>query len=351
MRKKLTFSSPATSSEIHTLKDAPISEIFELPVFQQGGKYAIITDTNIARIYKIGLSHLPENFTVHTIRPGEGSKKLSTIEKLTTQLLKDNMTKSDTLVALGGGVVGDITGLLASLYMRGIPYIQIPTTLLAMCDSGIGGKTGVNTSEGKNLLGTIQQPVATIIQARFLQTLPPYELRNGMIECLKCAIVRSKKLFNVIRKHYRQALQKDPHVLNTIIEQTVRIKCEVVEQDPEEKGIRKMLNYGHTIGHAIEKISKYTLSHGAAVSIGIHYENLIALNKKIIQKESVITIQSLLEAMGFSTSLKTSSRAIMKSIRHDKKRQQETIHMYLPSTIGVSGPHNIPLCDIENILI
>lgn len=334
------------------MKEGNIADIFTSPIFKDSIKYALITDTNIKRLYAKELSRLPKNISVLTIRAGEKSKSLSTIEKLTSELVALNFTKRDSLISLGGGVVGDITGLLAALYMRGVSHIQIPTTLLAMCDSSIGGKNGVNTAEGKNLLGTIRQPHVTFVQPYFLKTLPESELKNGLAECVKCGATMSKKLFTYLEKNYQAILAKDPAALNTIIIQTRSLKTKIVESDPEEYDIRKILNYGHTIGHTIEKASNFTVHHGAAISIGMHLENMLGLNKKIVQKKVVERVQNLLMKIGLPTALPQRYKKLLTPyLSRDKKRTGNHITMYLPETLGTSKPYEITLPDLEAVLI
>ena len=352
MQRTLTFPTHSISSKVITMKEGSVADIFHDVIFDSGKLYALITDTNIARLYKKELNALPQNFTLIAIPAGERSKNLSMIESLSEKLLKIGIGKKDALIGLGGGVIGDVTGLLASLYMRGVPCILIPTTLLAMCDSSIGGKNGVNTAGGKNLLGTIQQPLATIIQPRFLATLPEKELRNGLAECIKCAIMMSKKLFTIIEKNHGAILKKDLALLNTIIAQTRELKTTVVLEDSHEKSLRKILNYGHTIGHAIEKASSYAIPHGAAIAIGMHLENVAGLNKKIVQKEVVDKAKELLEAVGFQTKLPARyKKTILPYLAHDKKREGTHILMYLPARLGSAKLHEIPLHDLQSVLL
>lgn len=349
---KLIFPFRNSTSIIKILKNTSIETTFEEEIFRKEKKYAIITDSNIAKIYKKELSKLPSKFSLHVIPAGEKSKKITTIEKLASELLQVGIKKSDILVALGGGVVGDITGLLASLYMRGIQYIQVPTTLLAMTDSAIGGKTGVNLNEGKNLLGTIYQPITTLIQPAFLKTLPDAEMQNGMAEVVKYGIIMSQKLFKFIEQNYDSILNKNHDSLNTIIAQCIRLKASVTSKDPYEKEYRKILNYGHTLGHAIEKATNYTLSHGSAISMGMNLENRIGLNKKIVQKSTTDRIQKLLRKN--QPSIKISGKQkdrILEALMHDKKREKDVVIMYLPSSIGKSKLYSITIDEIKNVLL
>ncbi len=315
-------------------------------------QYAIITDDNLAKIYKKELSELYPNSFLCVVRAGEKSKSLKTIEKLTSMLSKKNFSKSDTLVAFGGGVIGDITGLLASLYMRGVTFINIPTTLLAMCDASIGGKNGVDTEDGKNILGTIYQPHAVIIQPKYLKSLPLKEIKNGMAEAIKMAIIKDKKMFNFIEQNREKILKKEILTLKKIITRCGEIKSEIVENDEKDTGSRHILNYGHTIGHAIERASNYTIEHGKAVALGIGYENQIALNKKTIQKSEVDRIQKIFNDFALTEKVKkVSMKKLHAGILHDKKRKNDTIHLYLPTSIGSAQAYDISLKDIQTVLV
>lgn len=349
---KLTYRPKTEKTVIKRYEGKSISDIFEDEVFKRKKTYVIITDTNIAKIYQKELENLPEDFFTIAIDPGEVSKKLSTIEKIASKLLIEGVTRDDVVIALGGGTIGDISGFVASIYMRGIEFIQIPTTLLAMCDASIGGKNGVDLKEGKNLLGTIHQPSNIFIQPGFLKTLPEKQIKNGLTEAIKTGIILNKSLFTFIEKNYKNILKKDIKILNNIIEQCIKIKGKIISKDTKETGLRKKLNYGHTIGHAIEKASGYSYQHGEAVSIGIVFENIIALNKKVIQKELPNKITSLLKQVGLPIAMpRAIKERVKKSLRSDKKRNRETITMYLPTSLGKSKAYQIPLNEIESVLL
>ncbi len=315
-------------------------------------QYAIITDSNLATLYKKELSELYPKSFLCVMLSGEKSKNLTTIEKLAKKLTEKNFSKSDTLVAFGGGVVGDITGLLASLYMRGVAFINIPTTLLAMCDASIGGKNGVDTVGGKNMLGTFYHPEAVITQPKYLKTLSRDEIKNGLAEAIKMAITSDKKLFNFIEQNREKILKKDIPTLSKIITRCIEIKRKIVESDEKDEGTRHILNYGHTIGHAIEKASGYTIKHGAAVALGMLYENQIALNKKTIQKKDADRIQKIFTDFGLIEKKKMPSmKKIQAAIMRDKKRRNTAIHLYLPVTIGSAQTYDISIKDIYAVLI
>src|ERR1700689_2888440 len=210
---------------------------------------------------------------------GERSKRLTTLEKLAEKLLKLGADRGVTLIALGGGVVGDVTGFLASIYMRGVDVIQVPTTVLAQVDAAIGGKTGVNLVSGKNLLGTFHQPRAVLIDPAVLETLPPREYRAGLYESLKCGIIGDPGLFRLFEERHKEILAREPVVVEKVIAASVRLKASVVSADEREGGLRQVLNLGHTIGHALEAETHYTqLLHGEAVAWGMIAATHIALS-------------------------------------------------------------------------
>src|SRR5271169_1779668 len=210
---------------------------------------------------------------------GERAKRLSTLEKLSEHLVKAGADRGATLVAFGGGVVGDVTGFLASIYMRGVDVIQIPTTVLAQVDAAIGGKTGVNLLAGKNLLGTFHQPRAVLVDPAVLKTLPAREYRAGLYESLKCGIIGDAGLFQLFEERHKEILAREPAVIEKVIADSVRLKAAVVSADEREAGLRQVLNLGHTIGHALEAETGYKLLlHGEAVVWGLVAATYIALS-------------------------------------------------------------------------
>ncbi len=301
-----------------------------------GKKHIVVTDSKILRLYGNAFLRFlkKDNIDADIISfdEGEKNKNIKTIEFLAEKLLEKNADRTSVLISLGGGVVGDITGFLASIFMRGIPYIQIPTTLLAMVDSSIGGKTGVNLPSGKNLIGTFNQPKAVFIDTNYLKTLPATQIKNGLAEVIKTAIIKDKNLFNFIEQNLQKILKLDPESLNKIITQTVKIKEEIVKQDEKEENKRMTLNYGHTYGHAIEKMSNYKLLHGYAVSIGMVITNKIAVEKKLLSKKDSERIKNLLKTTGLP--VVTLKKTTFKDLKNDKKKQNDTLNLILPTKIG-----------------
>ncbi len=301
-----------------------------------GNKYAIISDSKVARLYaptlKRELTKAGITSEIFFFKEGEQEKKLENLEKLANEMLAKNFDRKDAIIALGGGVVGDLGGFLASIYMRGIPFIQIPTTLLAMVDASVGGKTGVDLKMGKNLLGTFNQPKAVFIDTNYLKTLPQKQIRNGLAEIIKYGVIKDAKLFELIEKNLNKILKLDEELLNKIIIQSVEIKAEVVMADEKEAGERMILNYGHTYGHAIEKMSNYTLLHGYAISIGMVIANKMAVEKKLLSPKDAERIKTLIHKAGLPITIMKKPQ--MKDLMNDKKKIGGHINFILPTKIG-----------------
>jgi len=236
-------------------------------------KYAVITDSTVARLYAspllAGFGQAGITTNLFPIQPGEARKNLATIGELAERLALAGFDRHDALIALGGGVVGDICGFLASIYMRGIPFVQVPTTLLAQVDSSVGGKTGVDIDAGKNLIGTFYQPKAVFIDPEALHSLPQEEMRSGLAEVLKYGLIRDKAFFDFLAAKREDIFALDAATLTDTITNCCRIKAEVVMADEREGDLRRILNFGHTFGHAVEAASRYSLPHGFAVGIGM----------------------------------------------------------------------------------
>ncbi|MBD3330068.1 3-dehydroquinate synthase, partial [Candidatus Peregrinibacteria bacterium] len=235
-----------------------------------GSKYAIISDSKVAKLFGEKLSRTLNSSGLKaeliTFPPGEKSKSASELINLAEKMLQKGFNRSDAIIALGGGVTGDLGGFLASSFMRGIPYIQIPTTLLAMVDSSVGGKTGIDLPSGKNLIGAFHQPSSVFIGIDYIKNLPQKQVKNGLAEIIKYGVIKDKKLFEYIKKNLEKILNNNEAALTKIITASVKIKEKIVEKDEHDKGERIILNYGHTFGHAIEKKSGYKLLHGFAIS-------------------------------------------------------------------------------------
>ena len=302
-----------------------------------GKKYAIITDSVVKKLFAVQMArNLREHgieSEIFTFEKGELSKRLSTVEVIAEKMVKKGFDRHDAVICLGGGVVGDLGGFLASIYMRGIPYIQIPTTLLAMVDSAVGGKNGVDMECGKNLLGTIIQPKAVFIDLDYLLKLPEKQIRNGLAEVIKYGVIRDKKLFKFIEQNLDKIFAHDEKALTYITKKSIQIKTKVVEKDESEHtNLRIILNYGHTYGHAIEKKSGYKLLHGYAISIGMVIANQIAVRKKIMKKQDADRIRNLLKKAGLP--VVAVNKPTIKDIASDKKKIGDCVMMVVPTKIG-----------------
>jgi 3-dehydroquinate synthase len=266
---------------------------------------------------------------------GERSKRLATLEKLAEKLVKQGADRDITLIALGGGVVGDVTGFLASVYMRGVDVIQVPTTVLAQVDAAIGGKTGVNLVSGKNLLGTFHQPRAVLIDPEVLETLPSRDYRAGLYESLKCGIIGNPGLFKLFEDRRREILDRDPVVLERVIVDSVRLKASVVSADEREGGLRQVLNFGHTIGHALEAETRYTqLLHGEAIAWGMIAATHIALSTGKLDNLTAGRITNAVLGFGRLPRVELKAANIVKRLHSDKKTRQGVVHFVLPREIG-----------------
>lgn len=305
-----------------------------------GKKYAIITDSKVKKLYgdKLlkQLKKAEIDCALFSFPQGEKNKNLAQAEKLLHKFSSENFHRDDAVIALGGGVVGDLASFVASIYMRGIPYIQIPTTLLSMVDSSVGGKTGVDTKWGKNLVGSFHQPKAVYINPNYLKTLPPKQVRNGIAETIKYGVIGAPSLITILRKKKELIEKFDSRVLEKIIMKCVKIKSRIVSSDEKERGLRKILNYGHTIGHAIEKLSKFTIEHGQGVSLGMSIVNTIAVDKKVFAKKNSELIKNLLKLYELPTKFlkPIDSLKIIEALKHDKKVEKGKIVFVVPQKIG-----------------
>ena len=266
---------------------------------------------------------------------GEPAKRLETVENLAEKLVRLGADRKAVIVALGGGVVGDVGGLLASLYMRGIELVQVPTTVLAQVDASVGGKTGVNLAAGKNLLGTFHHPRVVLIDPGVLSTLPNREFRAGLYEALKCGIIGDVELFLRFEQNRDKILKRDPLELEWLIAASVKLKAEVVSADEREGGLRRVLNLGHTIGHALEAETGYRqLLHGEAVAWGMIAATHIALTVGRTDSVTAGRITDAVLSLGRLPGVKVNTRKVLARLQTDKKTQDSVVHFVLPREIG-----------------
>ncbi|MBI2541085.1 3-dehydroquinate synthase [Candidatus Woesearchaeota archaeon] len=320
--------------------------------------YAVITDSNVGKIYgKKLLKNLQDdeiNSHLISFSAGEKSKSRKTKERIEDEMLRLGLGRGTCIIALGGGVVGDLAGFVAATYMRGIPYIQVPTTLLAMADSSIGGKVAVDTPHAKNSVGSFHQPKKVVIDINFLKTLPKKEIANGLAEIIKHALIKDKDFFHFLEKNIDGILKCDLEALKQAIKRSCEIKADIVAEDEKEKGLRKILNYGHTIGHAIESALKYGISHGEAVAVGMCCAAKLAAKKGFLDEGSVIRQNNLLDHAGLPHKLshhKLKPKIILERIKYDKKIINGRINFVLLNSIGNAFvSDDVTLEDIKKIL-
>jgi 3-dehydroquinate synthase len=301
--------------------------------------YCIVADNYVAELYgeTVLQSLAGAGLSAHliTFPRGEASKTLQTIGALASQMAEKGLGRKDGLIALGGGVTGDITGFLAASYMRGIPFIQIPTTLLAQVDSSVGGKTGVDIPEGKNLIGAFYQPKAVYVDMHVLATLPREELLNGLAEVIKYGVIRSQEFLEFLDTNHQRIFQMDAAVLGEMIQNCCRIKAEIVEADEREADQRRILNFGHTIGHAVEAASNYVIPHGYCVAIGMIAASRISLAKRLLTQDEFDYIQAIVLKFDLPTEIPEalSRDAIKKYLLTDKKTVGGRVYFVLPTSM------------------
>jgi 3-dehydroquinate synthase len=308
---------------------------------------AVITNTTLQPLYAAPVQQAlaAADATTHvlTIPDGEQHKTMATAERLLDQMIGAELDRGSVVVALGGGVVGDIAGFVAAVYMRGIDFVQIPTTLLAMVDSSVGGKTGVNLALGKNMVGAFHQPRRVYINWGALQTLPAREFRAGYAEVIKYGMIADAALFALLEEETPVLLQsvtaappQVPPVIARIIARCCAIKADVVVADEREGGLRAILNYGHTFGHAIEQLTGYgTYAHGEAVAMGMHAAALLGRELGMCPAELVARQRALLLAAGLPVKFPALAlNAVLAAFRHDKKTRAGTLRFVLPRAIG-----------------
>ncbi len=324
-----------------------------------GRKIFILSDTKVWKLWgkKLLRALRPQRPPVILIPPGERHKRMATVEKITGQLAAQGAERSSVLLVFGGGVVGDMGGFAASVYLRGIDYVQIPTTLLAQVDSAIGGKTGVNLAIGKNLVGTFYQPRMVLSDPRVLSTLPERELRAGLFEAIKCAVIGDPALFEFLRTARADVLKGRPDALEQVIRASAALKARVVSADEKEGDLRRILNFGHTVGHALEAATNYRrFLHGEAVAWGMLAAVRLARDYGLASSEAN-RIDELIRSYGPVPPLgRTLDReSVCRHMAADKKVRDGKVHFVLPSRIGevkiVTGITNRQVFDALELLM
>jgi 3-dehydroquinate synthase len=296
-------------------------------------KILIITDDGIPKnhIKKLKNTINNKNVYIFSLKSGEKSKSFSSYQKILNKLFELKFDRSDIVIAFGGGVVGDITGFSAATYMRGIKYIQIPTTLLAQVDSSVGGKTAINVAQGKNLVGAFYNPSLVIVSTSFLNTLSDEEFKSGLGEVVKYALIGNKKLRSIIERNSQQIISREESVLKSIIEESIKTKSKIVTKDEKENGIRAILNFGHTFGHAIEAYKNYKgITHGAAITLGMVIASRISFYEGYIKNYQLDNVVNLISSIGLRTDYsKYNYIQLKKYIKSDKKIKNGKLNLVL----------------------
>ena len=311
-----------------------------------GRKCCLVCDKTVFGLYgrknqplQSGL--LSAGYEIHacTFEPGEESKNITAASNICRFMAEQHFTRNDFVIALGGGVCGDLAGFAASIYMRGIPFVQIPTTLLAMADSSVGGKTGVNTEAGKNMIGTFWQPELVIVDPSTLETLSETQLLNGLAEIIKAGFIADGSIFDSISDGLTSAIVK-----------AVNVKKEIVEEDERESGRRKLLNLGHTIGHAIEKCSGFEVPHGYAVMTGLYLTSLAADQMGWSEKPVSGLVKNVIDAFAYPVYTEYSAAALAEVAAGDKKRDAENIVIVYPDQPGHCKMKELPVSELETFI-
>jgi 3-dehydroquinate synthase len=305
-------------------------------------RYALITDSAVQPLYAGRVEGQFDKGTLEvlTIPPGESNKTRETWSRLTDQLLAKGLGRDSAVIALGGGVVGDLAGFVAATFMRGIPVVQVPTTLVAMVDAAIGGKTAVDTPAGKNLVGAFHSPAAVLVDPHLLATLPLRELRAGFAEVVKYGVIADEPYLREVAEGVSKQLSAPRDSMGdsmlSLIVRSVEIKADIVSRDQREDGLRKVLNFGHTIGHAVELVSGFSLLHGEAVAIGMALESRLAERIGLAQSGTAETVSSALQEAGLPIALPAGFEgdAVIEAMRSDKKGRLGKTRFALPLRIG-----------------
>jgi len=308
-------------------------------------KTAIITDTNIAKLYK---GKFPEGIEVLEIGTGEGIKTLDTVSRLLGKLVELEFDRSSFILGIGGGIVCDIAGFVSSIYMRGIDFGFVSTTLLSQVDASVGGKNGVNYEGFKNMVGVFSLPTFVICDMQMLQTVPADDVQCGFAEIVKHGVIASPELFNFIENNYEKALALDSKVIERFVYDSVFIKSNIVNKDAKEKGERRKLNFGHTFGHAVEKVTQ--IAHGKAVSIGMVAASQLSANRGLLTQDVADRIKSVLQKLELPVTIDIDPQAALNALKRDKKRSGQVINFVLLRSIGDAVVQEIKIEELESVV-
>ena len=338
MAKSILVGKKPTNYEVEIL-DKPISKNKLSSAIKSYNKILIVTDDGLPKKYLAEIKKLipkSKKVYVYSLPAGEKSKSLKSFNLILENLASLKFDRTDCLIALGGGMVGDITGFVASSYLRGIDFIQIPTTLLSQVDSSVGGKTAINISQGKNLVGAFYNPKKVFISLSYLQTLSEKEYRSGLGEVVKYAFILNKRLHRILKSNSNLVLSRNLKVLEEVIYESIKTKSKIVTKDEKENGVRALLNFGHTFGHAIEAKNNYKgVSHGEAVVLGMIIASEISYLENYITKKELEEIKNLITSLGLSSNYKKYKYADLKPyLMNDKKVSKGKLNLILLNKIG-----------------
>ncbi|MCM1339359.1 MAG: 3-dehydroquinate synthase [Muribaculaceae bacterium] len=335
--------------DIQNLKDLILNEINQK-------NYIVVISRKVHKLYSKFLD-FPKTKTL-ILPDGENEKNYKNYLKIINFSLDNNLKREDAIIAIGGGVIGDLAGFVASTYMRGINFIQVPTTLLAATDSSVGGKTAINSPKGKNLIGSFYQPKAVFINVNFLKTLDEKQFKSGLGEVLKyglieksCTPERETNLINFLNEHSEKILTKDTLTLKNLIKLCIELKIAVVQADEHENGLRRILNYGHTYGHVVENLTKYKkYTHGQCVVEGIVFALKLAQKLNLIDKEYYFLCEDLIKKYEYKPLAKFDTKKILKVISNDKKATDSYIKFILPTKYATVEEFNFTPEEVKDFL-
>ncbi len=339
---RIEVSVPGGRAGRYTIRVAPggLARLAEVCADVPAHRYAIISDTHVAELYgEAAVRALADgglDSEIFTFPAGEWNKSADQWSRLCSALMWAGLGRDGAVIALGGGVTGDLAGFVASTYMRGVPVVQVPTTLLAMVDSSVGGKTGIDTGQVKNAVGTFHHPAAVLVDPELLSTLPRYQRISGLAEAVKAAAIRDETLLSWIEERSERLRKGELATTTDLIERSILIKTDVVRQDPEERGLRAILNFGHTFGHALESLSGFSILHGEAVAAGMRVEARLGEQIGITEPGTGERLDAVLAACGLPEVLETPLHVdeLLERARPDKKARAGSLRWVLLARPG-----------------
>ncbi|MFP4065444.1 MAG: 3-dehydroquinate synthase [Bacteroidales bacterium] len=319
----------------------PLSSLKE---YIPGRNVFIITDKNLHRLYA---GHIPD-YPAYVMEPGENSKKINTVAKICKWLMDEGAGRDAFILGVGGGVVCDMTGFVASIFLRGVEFGFVATSLMAQIDASIGGKNGVNLNGYKNIMGTFKQPAFVMCDTTMLSSLPKAELKHGLAEAVKHSLISDRQMFNLLKENAESVLKLDEDAVYKLVNRSIKTKIEIVNKDEVEQGERRKLNLGHTWGHAVEKTDG--IPHGQAISIGLAFAAKLSVHRGKLSTAEHKEIVSLLMNLGLPVASATSPKTIFKALLKDKKKETDHIHFVLMEGIGDVVVEPIPIQELKDFV-